>query len=99
MNDKQQLAAMGEHLAEQQQPLCMAKRIEELEAQVRALTLPEGWKLVPVEPTLGMSLAGAVAQAEKLKRYALGGSLPPIDHGMPDAYSAMLAAAPQPEAK
>lgn len=33
MNDKNQLAAMGEHLAEQQ-PLCMAKRIEELEAQL-----------------------------------------------------------------
>ena len=36
MNDKNQLAAMGEHLAEQQ-PLCMAKRIEELEAQVRVM--------------------------------------------------------------
>ncbi len=35
MNDKQQLAAMGEHMAEQ--PLCMAKRIEELEAQVRVM--------------------------------------------------------------
>lgn len=34
MNDKQQLAAMGEHLADQQ-PLCMAKRIEELEALLR----------------------------------------------------------------
>lgn len=33
MNDKKQLAAMGEHLADQQ-PLCMANRIEELEAQV-----------------------------------------------------------------
>ena len=33
MNDKKQLAAMGEHLAEQQ-PMCMAKRIEELEAQL-----------------------------------------------------------------
>ena len=32
MNDKQQLAAMGEHIAEQ--PLCMARRIEELEAQL-----------------------------------------------------------------
>ena len=34
MNDKQQLAAMGEHMAEhagQAQPMCMAKRIEELE--------------------------------------------------------------------
>ena len=36
MNDKKQLAAMGEHLAEQQ-PMCMAKRIEELEAQVRVM--------------------------------------------------------------
>ena len=40
MNDKKQLAAMGEHMAEQagqEQPLCMAKRIEELEAQVFGL--------------------------------------------------------------
>ena len=36
MNDKKQLAAMGEHLAEQQ-PMCMAKRIEEPEAQVRVM--------------------------------------------------------------
>ena len=37
MNDKQQLAAIGEHLAEQAeqaaQPMCMAKRIEETEFQ------------------------------------------------------------------
>lgn len=93
-NDKIQLAAMGEHLAEQQQqPMCMAKRIEEQEAQVRVIAgllrearkyvtalgkpddevsavqmtvsridallagqvpapaAPEGWQLVPVEPT------------------------------------------------
>lgn len=41
MNDKEQLAAMGEHMAEQaeqqQQPLCMAKRIDELEAHVRVM--------------------------------------------------------------
>lgn len=38
MNDKQQLAAMGAEMAEQQQqPMCMAKRIEELEVQVRAM--------------------------------------------------------------
>lgn len=36
MNDKQKLADMGEHLAEQQL-LCMSKRIEELEAQVRVM--------------------------------------------------------------
>ena len=57
----------------------------------------EGWQLVPVEPTPEMRLAGVAAQAEKLKRYALGGSLPPIDHGIPDAYRAMLAAAPKHE--
>lgn len=38
MNDKQQLAAMGEHMAEHmagqaEQPMCMAKRIEEAEFQ------------------------------------------------------------------
>ena len=38
MNDKQKLAAMGEYMAEQAaQTLCMAKRIEELEAQVRVM--------------------------------------------------------------
>ena len=38
MNDKEQLAAIGAEMAEkQQQPLCMAKRIEELEAQVRVM--------------------------------------------------------------
>ena len=38
MNDKQQLAVMGAEMAEQQQqPMCMAKRIEELEAQVRVM--------------------------------------------------------------
>lgn len=38
MNDKQQLAAMGEHMSEQAaQPMCMAKRIDELEAQVRVM--------------------------------------------------------------
>ena len=94
MNDKQKLAAMGEHMSGQTaQPLCMAKRIEELEAQVRVMAellrdareyvtalgkpddevsavqmtvsridallagqvpapaAPEGWQLVPVEPT------------------------------------------------
>lgn len=35
MNDKQQLAAMGEHLAEQQQPMCLQKRVEQLEALLR----------------------------------------------------------------
>ena len=68
-----------------------------LMAEPKLLVVPEGWQLVPVEPTPEMSQAGVAAQAEKLKRYALGGSLPPIDHGIPDAYRAMLAAAPKPE--
>lgn len=48
MNDKQQLAAMGEHIAEQAeqaaQPMCMAKRIEELEAQVEKLASRLAWR-------------------------------------------------------
>ena len=64
---------------------------------IAKMVAPEGWQLVPVEPTPEMRLAGVAAQAEKLKRYALGGSLPPIDHGIPDAYQAMLAAAPKHE--
>ena len=45
MNDKQQLAAMGEHMAEQAaQPMCMAKRIEELEAQLEKLTNRLAWR-------------------------------------------------------
>ena len=63
----------------------------------KKMVVPEGWQLVPVDPTTEMRLAGVAAQSEKLKRYALGGSLPPIDHGIPDAYRAMLAAAPKPE--
>lgn len=43
MNDKIQLAAMGEHMAEQK-PMCMAKRIEELEAQVEKLTNRLAWR-------------------------------------------------------
>lgn len=35
MNDKQQLAAMGEHLSEQQQPMCLQERVEQLTALLR----------------------------------------------------------------
>lgn len=135
MNDKNQLAAMGEHLADQQ-PLCMAKRIEELEAQVRVMAdllrdlhgyigasipqtisehyrgcdlldridavltgklpyhiadvsnmvAPEGWQLVPVEPTESMIGHGCGASVMVVSEVAR-------------AYGAMLAAAPKPEAK
>lgn len=109
MNDKQQLAAMGEHMAEQAaQPMCMAKRIEELEAQVRVMAellaqastqlqtvferdpqhwdfhglvsridaalagklpapaVPEGWQLVPVEPTREMMMRGGLFMRHRL---------------------------------
>lgn len=38
MNDKQQLAAMGEH-------------VREMEECKPGFNVPDGWKLVPVEPT------------------------------------------------
>ena len=133
MNDKIQLAAMGAEMADRQQPMCMAKRIEELEAQVRVMAellrdlheyigasipqtisehyrgcdlleridaalasklpdhiadvsnmvAPEGWQLVPVEPTEEMLDAGYFT-----------------NHGANRGiYRAMLAAAPKPEAK
>ena len=82
MVDKQQLAAMGEHMRE----------MEECKPEFK---VPDGWRLVPVEPTSEMILTGIAAQDEKLKRYALGGSLAPIDHGMLDAYNSMLASTPE----
>lgn len=125
MNDKIQLAAMGEHLSEQL-PMCMAKRIEELEAQVEKLTnrmawrntgspnglrrfmtqkqydaqtpgvqkwyepiryeVPEGWQLVPVEPT------------ENMIGHGCGASVMVVSEVI-KAWAAMLAAAPKPETK
>lgn len=71
----------------EQKPLCMAKRIEELEAQVRALTLPEGWQLVPVEPTQEMADAAKWIDGRlSVWKWA-------------DGYKAMLAAAPRLEPK
>lgn len=122
MNDKQQLAAMGEHIAEQAeqaaQPMCMAKRIEELEAQVRVMggllreavswmddhpampdsstmhaalagnlpvpSVPEGWQLVPVEPT------------ESMIGHGCGASVMVVSEVV-RAYGAMLASAPSPD--
>ena len=135
MNDKQQLAAMGEHMAEQAaQPMCMAKRIEELEAQVRVMAellrdlheyigasipqtisehyrgsdlldridavlagklpdhiadisnmvAPEGWQLVPVEPT------------ENMIGHGCGASVMVVSEVI-KAWAAMLATAPSPD--
>ncbi len=155
MNDKQQLAAMGDELrlTEEQakglaerlpqmersgvlqltdsQPLCMAKRIEELEAQGLAMagllretlnmvpaigvqvadlpvvdglleridaalsgkmpepavpSVPDGWQLVPVEPTREMSIAGCQVPLNKAARHNT-------------VYRAMLAAVPKSGAK
>lgn len=65
-------------------------RVQELEGQQ---TVPQGWKLVPVEPTLGMLNAG-------LGICALNGK--PLQHLIDSAtekYTAMLAAAPTPPAQ
>ena len=62
-----------------------------------AKMVPDGWKLVPVVPTVIMVSNGASAQKKKLDNYALSGSWPPIGHGIDAAYQAMLAAAPKPE--
>ena len=45
MNDKQQLAAMGEHM-------------REMEECKPGFKVPDGWKLAPIEPTCYQVLAG-----------------------------------------
>ena len=65
---------------------------------MKTVTFDESvWQLVPVEPTIIMVSDGASAQKKKLRDYALGGSLPPIGHGIDAAYRAMLTAAPKHE--
>lgn len=75
MNDKKQLAAMGEHMAEQ--PLCMAKRIEELEAQVRVMAglLRETLNMVPA---IGVQICDLPVVDNLLDRIdaALAGKMP-----------------------
>lgn len=69
MNDKQQLAAMGEHMRE----------VTECKQEFK---VPDGWKLVPMEPTCYQVLVGRNAK--------------PIDDEYCVAtYLAMLAAAPE----
>ena len=84
MNDKIQLAAMGEHMAEQAaQPMCMAKRIEELEAQVRVMAellrdLREGAEIHLHNCTVCKNADGITNWTSKLERIdaALAGKLP-----------------------
>jgi len=84
MNDKQQLAAMGEHLAEQQQP----------DVAWRAV-VPEGWQLVPAEvvtPELSWPLEVGVAAFKRAEKVGCE-----LEDCIYDAVQAMLAAAPKPE--
>lgn len=69
MNDKQQLAAMGEHM-------------REMEECNPGFKVPDGWKLVPLEPTKEMSIAGCQVPLNKAARHNT-------------VYRAMLAAAPE----
>ena len=84
MNDKKQLAAMGEHMAEQAaQPMCMAKRIEELEAQVRVMAellrdLREGAEIHLHNCAVCKNADGIANWTSKLERIdaTLAGKLP-----------------------
>lgn len=69
MNDKQQLAAMGYHMRE----------IEECNPEFK---VPDGWKLVPAEPTCYQVLVGRNADSMD-------------DEPCVAVYLAMLAAAPE----
>ena len=69
MVDKQQLAAMGEHL-------------REMEGCNPGFKVPDGWKLVPIEPTCYQVLAGRNSDSMD-------------DEPCVPVYLAMLAAAPE----
>ncbi|ALV06662.1 hypothetical protein [Roseateles depolymerans] len=56
--------------------------------ETKAQAVPEGWKLVPVEPTEAMGIAGGIALEASSAHDIIGPLI--------DAWSAMLAAAPQP---
>ena len=95
MNDKIQLAAMGEHMAEQAaQPMCMAKRIEELEAQVRVmaellLELREGAEIHLHNCTVCKNADGIANWTSKLERIdaLLAGQVPEPVYYMRDNHT------------
>lgn len=63
------------------------KRLHQELQRLEEMNTPEGWKLVPIEPTREMIRAGAFAGTDTF-------NAPPAD-----AYVAMLAAAPTPTAQ
>lgn len=64
------------------------RKCGELRAKVEATpTIPEGWKLVPIEPTMKMARACASASRAYMQEY--GGNSPQV------MWAAMLAAAPE----
>ncbi|WP_159282183.1 hypothetical protein [Rahnella variigena] len=54
--------------------------------------IPDGWKLVPIEPTAGMHTA---ARDWSVKKYGMGVGI----EGSDGCYKAMLAATPKPESE
>ena len=92
----QSASERGKRITELQDALELAEEaVRAKHSPDAAKMVPDGWQLVPVEPTIIMVSNGASAQEEKLRDYALGGSLPPIGHGVDAAYRAMLSAAPK----
>lgn len=63
------------------------------------MNIPEGWKLVPMEPTPAMVAAYSVAAQELTKRHLLSGSYPATWQPIEAGYTAMLTAAPTPPAQ
>ncbi|KDP98959.1 hypothetical protein ER21_06475 [Cronobacter sakazakii] len=61
---------------------------QQFESLARKAVVPEGWKLVPIEPTVEMQIAFAEAWFSKVRCVD--------DCELEDAYIAMLAAAPEP---
>lgn len=76
--------------------LALQQQYAELSDYLDSITVPEGWQVVPVEPTPAMVTAYSVAAGELTKRHLLSGSYPATWQPIEAGYTAMLAAAPKP---
>lgn len=81
MNDKQQLAAMGEHMRE----------MEECKPNFK---VPHGWRLVPDTPSSEMIIRGGEEFFDSARAWERGVTITDQDYAIM-IYCQMLAAAPE----
>ena len=91
MTDLHKAAQQALDLIEKGDVLCAVKASHVLRAALAQPDVPQGWVLVPVDPTPEMASAGAWAIIDGIDNRPET----PWDEEAPMAYAAMLAAAPK----